>query len=363
MRQLCRRYARLGIVDVLAMWCGNVDAIAGNGEMMAAVTLDDEPAGWFRTQSPEAAIDRCESAFHPHTLRFLGPRSAFGFTQRLIHAGPITLADLTYDSDVSLHFAQGRDSYYVHLPINGRLESKYLGQKLVSTPSRASIYGPDAAMTVTRWPGGSRHLGVRIDQFTVDSALATLLGHPLRSSVEFAMTLPTSDGAVRSWASQLFWLNRELACPEHPMRHPAVMDRLVESVVYGLLLVADHPHRETLASSARPVRAAVVRAAMDLIESAPQSALTTSRLALECHVSVRALQEGFRRHVGMSPMAYLRLVRLRRAHADLRAADPSGTGVGTIAHRWGFGHLGRFAAAYRATYGETPQQTLRASRI
>ncbi|MEM6105729.1 AraC family transcriptional regulator [Mycobacterium sp. 050272] len=317
---------------------------------------------WFRTRSPEHAIHLCESAFHSHKLALLGPADRFGFSQRLIHAGPVTLADLSYDTDVSLRFSAGRDSYYVHLPVDGRLESQYRGQRWVSTPATATIYGPDAEMSVTRWPAASRHLGVKIDQLVVDAALETLLGNPAASSVPFAVTLPLADHAVRSWVTQVHWLNRELARSDSPMWHPAVLDPLVESLVHGLLLVADHPHREALSSPVRPVRPTAVRAAMDIIESTPQSALTTSRLALECHVSVRALQEGFRRHVGMSPMAYLRVVRLRRAHGELRSAHSANAGVAVIAHRWGFGHLGRFAAAYQAMYGEPPLQTLRGTR-
>ncbi|HZE32140.1 MAG TPA: helix-turn-helix transcriptional regulator [Actinoallomurus sp.] len=96
------------------------------------------------------------------------------------------------------------------------------------------------------------------------------------------------------------------------------------------------------------------------MEAEPGRALTTSVLAAEAHVSVRTLQESFRRHLGISPMAYLRKVRLRRAHEDLRAADPSMTTVASIAHRWGFTHLGRFAAVYQTAFGEPPMATLRA---
>jgi AraC-like DNA-binding protein len=322
--------------------------------------MGGEPPNWFRTRSPEQAIHLCESAFHPHKLGLLGQSSGFGFTQRLTHAGPITLADLTYDTDVSLRFAGGRDSYYVHIPLDGPLKTEYLGCQQVSTPALATIYRPEPDMNVTRWPGGSRHLGVKIDQLVVDTALETLLGRSPESSVAFSVAFPLADRAARSWISQVRWLNGELGRPDSPMWHPAVLDPLVESVVYGLLLAADHPYREDLTSSARPVGPRAVRAAMDIIESKPQSALTTSGLALQCHVSVRALQEGFRRHVGTSPMGYLRQVRLRRARADLRSANPTQTGVAVIAHRWGFGHLGRFAAAYKAVYGETPLQTLRA---
>ncbi|OBI30328.1 hypothetical protein A5709_25655 [Mycobacterium sp. E1386] len=328
---------------------------------MGRVASDGDGLTTFRTRSPEHAIHLCESAFHPHKLRLLGPSKDFGFTQRLVQAGSITLADLTYDTDVSLGFAEGRDSYYVHVPIQGWLESQQLGQELVSSPTTASIYRPNADMAVTRWPGGSRHLGVNIDRLVVDTALETLLGRRPEAAVAFDPTLPLTDGPTRSWVSQLFWINRELGRVDNPLRHWAVLDRLAESLVYGLLLVANHPHREELASAVRPARPAAVREAMDIIERAPQSPLSTAALARQCNVSVRALQEGFQRSLGMSPMGYVRAVRLRRAHADLRAAHSSQTTVAAIAQRWGLGHLGRFAAAYQATFGETPVQTLRAS--
>jgi transcriptional regulator GlxA family with amidase domain len=58
-------------------------------------------------------------------------------------------------------------------------------------------------------------------------------------------------------------------------------------------------------------------------------------------------------------MAYLRRVRLARAHAGLRDADPGRHTVAEIAGRWGFTHLGRFAEAYRERYGRPPSETLR----
>jgi AraC-like DNA-binding protein len=97
----------------------------------------------------------------------------------------------------------------------------------------------------------------------------------------------------------------------------------------------DHPDRQALAAPSEPGRPAAVRDAMDIIEGGPHLPLTTSTLARQCHVSVRTLQEGFPRHLGMSPMAYVRVVRLRRAQRDLRSADPFHSTVSAIAHCWG----------------------------
>ncbi|OBA64312.1 hypothetical protein A5647_02680 [Mycobacterium sp. 1100029.7] len=329
---------------------------------MGATSIEGPAApGWFHTRSPDQAIHLCESAFYPHQLRLLGSSVGFGYAQHRTHAGPIMLADLTYHADVALRFGEERDSYYIHIPLSGELESLYRGQRFTSTPELATIYGPGARLAVTRWPANTRHLGVKIDRLAVDSALERMLGRPLDSPVAFATELPVSRGAVQSWVRQLLWMSSELAYPDNPMRQSAVLDPLVESVIHGLLLTADHAHRKSLGLAAEPIRPAAVREAMDLIEAAPQSALTTSWLASQCHVSVRALQEGFRRHVGMSPMSYVQLVRLRRVHRDLQAAHPAHASVAATARRWGFGHLGRFAAAYKSAYGEPPLQTLRSA--
>ena len=76
-------------------------------------------------------------------------------------------------------------------------------------------------------------------------------------------------------------------------------------------------------------------------------------------VSVRRLQEAFQQYVGMTPLAYLTDVRLTRAHDELRRGTPGEVNVSEVAHRWSFGHLGRFASRYRARFGESPSQTLR----
>jgi transcriptional regulator GlxA family with amidase domain len=169
------------------------------------------------------------------------------------------------------------------------------------------------------------------------------------------------SGAAQEWVRLLLMAHRQLDGTDSLMQHALVWEPLVESLIHGFLLVADHPYRQALTAPAEPGRRMAVREAMELIESGSHLPLTTSTLARQCHVSVRTLQEGFQRHLGMSPMAYIRVVRLRHAHQDLRSADPSHSTVASIARRWGFNHLGRFAAAHKTMYGHTPLQALRAA--
>jgi AraC-like DNA-binding protein len=316
----------------------------------------------LRTTSPEQAIHMCKTAFYPHRLKLVGPSKNFGFTQRATRIGPITLADVTYETDVALSFDQPRASYHVNIPLAGWFESRHRGVEITVTPEAASVFRPDGETTVNRWPGGTRNLAVKIDRSAVDRALEVLIGDSVESPIPFNATLKLQAGAAADWVRLLLTVHRQLDGPDSLLRHPRVWDPLVESLIHGLLLVADHPYRQALAAPADPGRPTAVRDAMDIIDGGPHLPLTTSTLARQCHVSVRTLQEGFQRHLGISPMTYLRLVRLRRAHRDLRSADPSHNTVASIAHRWGFTHLGSFAAAHKKMYGETPRQALRAVR-
>jgi AraC-like DNA-binding protein len=102
-----------------------------------------------------------------------------------------------------------------------------------------------------------------------------------------------------------------------------------------------------------------LRAAVDFIQMHAHEPLTVADIAQAAGLSIRGLQEAFQRVLERTPMAYLRAVRLARAHEELRALDPETTAVADVARRWGFTHMGRFSSTYAAQFGEYPRQTLR----
>jgi transcriptional regulator GlxA family with amidase domain len=90
------------------------------------------------------------------------------------------------------------------------------------------------------------------------------------------------------------------------------------------------------------------------------AAVTMSALADVTGVSKRTLQEGFQRFRGKAPSQVARDLRLDLAHEALMLhAFEKVTGV---ALEFGFTHLGRFAQAYAARFGESPSDTLRRRR-
>jgi transcriptional regulator GlxA family with amidase domain len=102
-----------------------------------------------------------------------------------------------------------------------------------------------------------------------------------------------------------------------------------------------------------------LRRAIAYIDDHAHEDIGVADIAAAANVTIRALQHAFRRHRDITPMGYVRLVRLRQAHQELLAADPAGdTTVTQVAARWGFFHPGRFARYYREIHGCSPYQTL-----
>lgn len=101
-----------------------------------------------------------------------------------------------------------------------------------------------------------------------------------------------------------------------------------------------------------------LRMARAFMEANAAEAVGLCDIAAAAHVTVRSVQYAFA-DVGSTPLAYLRHVRLGRAHLDLVAGSVDrGDSVTEIALAWRFGHQGRFAAAYQARYGLLPSATL-----
>ncbi|QIS14067.1 helix-turn-helix domain-containing protein [Nocardia arthritidis] len=114
------------------------------------------------------------------------------------------------------------------------------------------------------------------------------------------------------------------------------------------------PSRRSITMAPRSIRRAA-----ELIEKHSAEPLTIADIAEAVGVGTRTIQAGFRRYLHTTPIAYLREIRLRRAHSVLLAADDRVTTVSEIATECGFAHLGRFATLYRRRYGEPPSATLR----
>jgi AraC-like DNA-binding protein len=161
--------------------------------------------------------------------------------------------------------------------------------------------------------------------------------------------------AVRNWRDSLGALARAL---REGGTDSLVWHEAKRQTVEAFLRVVP-PQLDRLPAELLHPRQAKLRAAVEHVHAHAEEPITVADLARIAGLSVRSVQEAFRRMFGVSPLTYLRQVRLDRVHDELLARDPRSVSVGQVATRWGFAHLGRFSAAYAERFGEYPKQTLR----
>ncbi len=106
------------------------------------------------------------------------------------------------------------------------------------------------------------------------------------------------------------------------------------------------------------LRRRAVRTAMAWLEKHERVPLTVSELCRQAGVSPPTLYRGFQEELGIGPKRYLHVRRLSGVRRALSRAT-RGARIVDVANRWGFWHMGQFAADYREHFGELPSETLR----
>jgi AraC-like DNA-binding protein len=221
----------------------------------------------------------------------------------------------------------------------------------------AFCFHHDVDMT---WTRGLRQLMLTIEKPRIERYLQNLLNEPLNEPLRFEPEIDLYDGSGQGIVAAVRTLLRALERCGKAGPPPVLAAELEHGILTSRLLGQRHNYTDAIFSARALPAPRVVRRVVELIDSAPETAFTVADLAECAGVSERSLHAAFRRQLGTSPMAYVRRRRLEQAHDELLRLDSaSGVKVTDVALRHGFAHTGRFAAAYRAHFGEPPSTTLR----
>jgi AraC-like DNA-binding protein len=313
----------------------------------------------LRTSDVDEAREFCRKMYYgPLRVNPVGDRSGFAFSGDVVMLGPITVGEISYGTDVQLNIADLETSYHVLAPITGTLRSRHRGTVVHADPTRAAVYRPVGDIDL-EWPGECRLLSVKVERAVLERELDAALDQQIVSPLLLGESFDLVDGPGRTWAALVRLLHKELCAEGGLAAQPRMASRWRDMVVSGLALTVEHPYGDEPAGMQGPRRPRTVKRTLDAMNSEPWRQFTAKDLAEIAGVGVRVLQESFRQHVGVSPLSYLKRLRLDGVHAELSRSDPWQMNVSEVAYRWGFTHLGRFAGAYRARFGVSPSQTLR----
>ncbi|MES4890008.1 helix-turn-helix domain-containing protein [Streptomyces sp. NPDC096012] len=211
-------------------------------------------------------------------------------------------------------------------------------------------------------PYSGRICNARYNITMLDPALLTqVAGAPDGAGpVRLTGHRPRSAAAAAHLARTITHLRDAVLCDPQIADQPLIAATAAQHLAASVLTAFPSTALpEPTAADRNDAHPAMLRRALAYMDDHADQPTTVADVAAAAHVTVRALQYAFRRHLDTTPLAHLRRVRLAHVHHDLVAADPgSGVTVTAIAARWGFHHPGRFAALYRETYRRAPYETL-----
>ncbi|WP_249152476.1 AraC family transcriptional regulator [Bradyrhizobium liaoningense] len=286
------------------------------------------------------------------------PRAGFRW-QSDFAAGPgVSVVRAAYSSGWS--FGSDNDTENLNLCFLGTGGSELaIGSRTIEqTSSRLTVYAQPTLrrQTVFTRDGSLTGVTMRFEAGIVARLLVDMFeGAPLTSlNLTPAIDLSTHLGqTLQSIASALA---NGLRDEQVLLRSPKAMTLLTEAALR--LILEEVPHRLSakLQQQGGAIAPQQIKQAIDYMRAHLHLPLTMSDVAAAVGISSRSLQLGFRRHYETSPAYYLRHLRLDAVHSEL-SSPGNALPVSEVALKWGFAHMGRFAAQYRRTFGVAPSET------
>lgn len=226
----------------------------------------------------------------------------------------------------------------------------------VSGPGDAGVNAPDDVREV-RMSSDMEIVNLRVYGGDMNNACRAMLG----SELSHPLTFDTLASAGTSQARTLMRLiDRFAAMPLYEHAAARQLERNLKSAALLELLLA-WPNSYTTHLGLQPALPMSTQRARDYIHAHAADLPTVADIAQACDVGVRALSRGFEKHFNTSPQQYMIQHRLERVRHELVQGGTMST-VTDVAFKWGFLHLGTFAARYRQCFGELPSETLRRAR-
>lgn len=248
-----------------------------------------------------------------------------------------------------------RGTLTLGVALPGCAEAWFLGRSVRPGQSLSVVSGREFDLA-TR--GRFDVAAVSVDLADLDAYSQRVEGEPLAWP---PMSHAVFDDAAGDAALAELVLTVLATARDQPQRlDQAALQRSLRQALCDLLLARWPGRRPAAGDVTAATRQRVVRAARQYMAEHAEAAITVPELCEAIHVSRRTLQYAFQEVLGMSPVTYLRALRLNgvRRHLQRGGDEP----IADRAARWGFWHLSRFAADYRVLFGELPSDTLRAAR-
>lgn len=220
-------------------------------------------------------------------------------------------------------------------------------------PAHTLLFSPAHSDFTLRTPCAFGIYGVVVELEQLTERCVTLFGHDLPKAWQAAGAVPLGAAQHARLCASL----KGLLASADRLAEPHLIDALTDQILVELLEAsrAGQALRPASRSSRRHVEQ--VRAARLLALTQENPVQSVEELCARLHLTRRTLQNCFQEVLGMSPLAFVRSVRLNALRQALRDPEQERHTIQEIAAQWGFWNMSYLAYDYKRLFGESPSQT------
>lgn len=311
----------------------------------------------LQTASAEEAEFLVSSTYSPVKIRPVS-RQPYDLEAHVLRSGGVGYTKASSSSGSLYQFGNPYDGYGLTIPVSGNFELQAVGGERILTASVQSTITDSSRIVQACFNPGSAWRRIAIDSRDVHQRVGDLTGKHVRGRIRFSPIVPSKEPVLRLLLTLLDTLFDGVA-NDGPLLHaPAALASLRDTTLCALVEGLHHDHAMNLQGRFSGLAPRQVTRAVDFIHANARLPLELKDIAESVGVNPRTLQLNFKKFRDVTPMEYLRTVRLQGARAELLSCPP-GTKVATIAYGWGFAHMGLFSAQFRKAFGENPSSILR----
>lgn len=287
-----------------------------------------------------------------------GAASIVGLHLNALPVGRVTVGFMSFQDAVRIHTAEP-ENYHIDIPTQSRtVMGAVHGPQVYGTEKAAGVFMPGRPVELD-CDQGFAQVALMVPRGELQRQTEQLLDVHDLPPLEFETELSLETAGGQTLLQTLRLIDDASRRTRGLLSHPLSVHHLEQVLLDVLLFAQPHNYFDALHAPVPSSGHRDVARAVELLQNDPARSWTINELAHEAATSARSLHLAFRNSLDTTPMRYLQRIRLERAREDLLSAPSSTVTITGVANKWGFVHLGRFAAAYSRRFSELPSDTIR----
>lgn len=271
----------------------------------------------------------------------------------------LSLGYVQYGTDVGIVNAKTMRCYSLSLPLSGEQELQLAHRNIVSNSKMGIILNPQQELQLNI-AGDCKKLHIAIPKEKLEQVLKGLIYQDLNQELIFDPQMQIDHLQISQWWQQIqfFLEDINLLGASHLHYFHQEMESLL---IKKLLFIQPHNYSEQLKNSLGQNLPRELQCALQFIQQNSKLPIGLQDICDFSHSSATKLNLLFNKHFHVSPMQYLKQIRLKNVFHDL-TQNPQNN-ITEIAMEHGFNHLGHFSRDYQLLFNEKPSQTIKRALV